>query len=58
MPAESAAQQEFMAIQYEKAKKGESHKVPIKVAKEFAETKRSGLPKHVSRENRRSAGKR
>lgn len=44
MPAVSKKQQEFMGIQLKKARTGQPHKVSEKVAKEFASTKRSGLP--------------
>jgi hypothetical protein len=52
MPAESKAQQEFMAIQLKKAEKGEAHKVSEKVAREFATTKRKNLPERITKRGR------
>jgi hypothetical protein len=52
MPAVSQAQQEFMGIQLSKARKGEAHTVSERVAKEFATTKRKGLPKRVAKKRK------
>jgi len=52
MPAVSQAQQRFMGAELSRARKGESHSVSERVAKEFASTKRRGLPKRVSKKRR------
>jgi hypothetical protein len=46
MPATSQKQQEFMAIQYEKAKAGKPHEttMTIQQLRDFAATKRKRLP--------------
>ena len=52
MPAVSKKQQEYMAIQLKDAEEGKAHKVSEKVAREFATTKRKGLPERKQKGRR------
>jgi len=55
MPAKSKAQQEFMAIELAKKRKGEKAKTSMSESelKKFAATKRKGLPAHVPQKKKR-----
>ena len=53
MPAVSQAQQAFMGAELARARAGKSHSVSERVAKEFASTKRKGLPKRVTSKKRK-----
>ena len=47
MPAKSKAQQQHMAICLHHPEHAQGHCPSQRVAREFAETKTTGLPKHV-----------
>ena len=49
MPSVSQAQQQFMAMCEHHPEKARKRCPPKKVAREFARTKRKGLPKHKAK---------
>jgi hypothetical protein len=52
MPAVSQAQQAFMGAELTRARAGQSHIVPERVAYEFAKIKRKSLPKRISKKRK------